>query len=321
MASFRKMAGGKIRAEVARLGKRTSKVFATKSAAKDWAARQEFLIIDEGPIGEIKTLGEAFDRYGREVSVTKRGAHWEIIRLARFGRDSFANIKMADLKASDFAAWRDARLRDVSASTVNREMSLLSGVLTVARKEWGWIAVNPISDVRKPPKPQPRDRIVTDRELEALAISAGSDLTKATARSFHAFKFAIETAMRAGEINGLTWGDIDLDKRVAHLSMTKNGTSRDVPLSSVAVLLLRALPYADPVFGLDGSKLDVLWRKLRDRAGVSDLTFHDSRHCAITQLAGKLDVLDLARMVGHRNVSQLLGYYNPKASDIAAKLG
>jgi hypothetical protein len=59
--------------------------------------------------------------------------------------------------------------------------------------------------------------------------------------------------------------------------MTKNGTSKDVPLSSEAIRLIEALPKSDPIFGLDSAVLDALWRKLRDRAAVTDLRFHDSR--------------------------------------------
>ena len=279
------------------------------------------MILNAKPTGQTTTFGEVLDRYAREVSPRKRGERWETLRLARMQRDNFASIKMADLRASDIAAWRDARLREVAPGTVNREMTLLSGVLTVARKEWGIIDANPASDVRKPTKPQPRNRIATAAEMQALALSAGDDLSTTTARAFHAFRFAVETAMRAGEIVGLTWDNVDLVGRVAHLPMTKNGTARDVPLSSAAVELIEALPRADPVFGIDSSQLDVLWRKVRDRAGVSGLTFHDSRHMAITLLARRIDVLDLARMVGHRNISQLMGYYNPTAADIAKRLG
>ena len=47
---------------------------------------------------------------------------------------------------------------------------------------------------------------------------------------------------------------------------------------------MRALPRHDPVFGLRSDQLDALWRKLRDRAGVEGLTYHDSRHAAIKRL-------------------------------------
>lgn len=98
------------------------------------------------------------------------------------------------------------------------------------------------------------------------------------------------------------------------------GPACDVSLSKEAVRLIEVLPRAHAIFDIDSTSLDVLWRKLRDRAGVVDLRFHDSRHEAISRLARKLDVLDLARMVGHRNISQLMGYYNATAEEIAGSL-
>ncbi len=126
--------------------------------------------------------------------------------------------------------------------------------------------------------------------------------------------------MRAGEIVGLEWDRIDLDGQSCRLPLTKNGTAREVPLSKEAVRLLMELPKADPVFGLNSRQLDAMWRKIRDAAKVENLTFHDSRHVAITRLARKIDVLDLARIVGHKDLRMLLSYYNASASDIAKLL-
>ncbi|MDO6591726.1 site-specific integrase [Loktanella sp. D2R18] len=321
MASIRKLPSGRWQAQVMRVGVRKSKSFVSKLEAKDWAAREEYLISDCRPKGATVTLGEAFNRYASEVSPKKRGERWEVVRLRKLRKDAFASILMADLTPSDFATWRDQRLGEVSPGTVKREMELVSGVLAISRQEWGYLVSNPMAEVRRPAKPAPRNRLVSDRELEALAISAGGDLSNATARAFHAFLFAIETAMRSGEILELTWAHVDIESRVAHLPMTKNGTSRDVPLSSEAVRLLGMLPHADPIFDLDATSRDALWRKLRDRAGVVGLTFHDARHSAITKLARRLDVLDLARMVGHKNVAQLMTYYNESAASIAQRLG
>ncbi|MCG3267749.1 site-specific integrase [Yoonia sp. I 8.24] len=320
MSSIKKLPSGRWQAQIARQGIRKSKSFKSRQEAKDWAAREEHLILNVEVTERSVTLGEAFLRYAREVSPRKRGEHWEVLRLRRLRKEPFAGIELTALKASDFATWRDKRLETVAGGTVTRELGLISGVLTIARQEWGYMTSNPLIDVRRPKPARPRDRLVTERELEALSISAGTDLTKATARAFHAFLFAIETAMRSGELLGLTWGNVDIDNRVAHLPITKNGTARDVPLSSEAVRLLLALPRADPIFDLDAATRDALWRKLRDRAGIEGLTFHDARHSAITRLARKLDVLDLARMVGHKNISQLMTYYNEPAASIAKRL-
>lgn len=66
--------------------------------------------------------------------------------------------------------------------------------------------------------------------------------------------------------------------------------------------------------------LDALFRKVRDKAGIENLHFHDTRHEAITRLSKKLDVLALARMIGHRDIKELMTYYNESASDISKKL-
>ena len=321
MASFRKLKSGAWRAEVYTAGIRKSGSFPTRAEAKNWAARQEYLLASGDGQGSKVMLGEVMDRYAREVSVRKRGARWEIIRLEKLGRDDLARIRLYDLKPHHIATWRDKRLGEVAPASVGREMTLLSGVLSTARRDWALIDKNPMADVRKPRVTPARERLPTDDEIERIRKAAGSDLSKMQARSVHAFLFAVETAMRAGEICGLTWDDIDLERRVAHLRMTKNGRSRDVPLSSEAIRLLGELPRLDPVFGLTVQKLDTLWRRMRDRAKVEGLHFHDSRAEAITRLAKRLDILDLARMVGHSDLRMLQVYYRDDAEEIAKRLG
>lgn len=319
MASIRKH-GKRWRAEVQKQGVRRSKVFPTRQEAKDWAARAEYEIQNADALATKEPFGNLLSRYAREVSPTKRGSRREIICLERMARDPLAKIAVADLTPASFADWRDRRLREVKPASVLREINILNAVINRAVKEWGLLSSNPLASIQRPRKPPARDRLPTADEIERMRYSAGSDLNKATARAFHAFLFALETAMRAGEICGLRWEDIDLEARVARLTHTKNGHPRDVPLSSEAVRLLRALPENDPVFGLSPRQLDVLFRKIRDRAKVSGLTFHDSRHAAITRLAGKLDVLALARMVGHRDLRMLQAYYNETAADLAKRL-
>ena len=319
MASIRKH-GRQWRAEVYRDGQRRSKVLPTKQAARDWAAQIEYQIQHRDKLASEQPLGDVLDRYAREVSPTKRGGRWEIVRLAKLGRDPLAKIRLCDLRAQDIADWRDRRLNLVSAGSVRREMVLMSAVLTMCRREWGLLAESPMSDVRYPPPPPPRSRLPTDDEFDRLAWAAGTDLTKSTARAYHAFRFSCETAMRAGEIVGLRPDDID--GAVARLAMTKNGTAREVPLSSRALDLLSDLPALDPVFGLNSAMLDALWRKVRDRAGVEGLTFHDGRAYGTTQLSRRVDVLTLAKITGHRDIRMLSNvYYRESAESIAGRLG
>lgn len=135
------------------------------------------------------------------------------------------------------------------------------------------------------------------------------------------FLLALETAMRAGEVFSLEWGRVNIPQRYVTLHMTKNGTSRHVPLSTRAVELLNAMPkVSGSVFGVKAASADTLFRKARKRAGLSGFVFHDTRHVACTRLAKKLHVLDLARMIGHKDIKMLMRYYNESATEIAKRL-
>ncbi|MDK6075570.1 tyrosine-type recombinase/integrase [Massilia varians] len=337
MASYAKRANG-WRVQVAIQGVRESKVFSTKAEAVAWATRRETEIRAGKAAGVQtgRTVGDAFDRYEKEVSATKRGHRFELLRLAAIGSwkingAPFRDMKLVDATSEVVGKWRDHRLNTdkVSGSTVNRELNLLSNVFTVAAREWKWISASPTTDVRRPKESEARDRLYTEDEIERICLALGFDLddeqpiTTVSQRVAVAFLFAIETAMRAGEICALVPRFVA--GRVVTLpeEITKNGTKRKVPLSKRAVELLELLPApaeGATIFGITTKSLDTLFRKAKTRAGIEGATFHDSRHLAITRLAKKLHVLDLARMVGHRDLKQLQVYYNETAEEMAKLL-
>ena len=326
MATFRKR-GTSWSAQVVRVvdGKRTTKSasFSTKAEAQAWAAGIESDIA-KGKSGKTpdKTFGDLLSRYGDEVSRTKRGEKWERARIGLALRDAIASVKLADVSARHVAEWRDRRLKEVSPASVRREWNLLSAACTVAVNEWHWLPVHPMKTVRRPAPPKPRDRRPTQDEIDRLLLACGDDLTTQQGRVGVAILFAIETAMRAGEICGLAWADIRLDKR--HLVIRDGKTAaaaRSVPLSQEAADLINRLPKdSDHAFAITSASLDALFRKAKGRAMIEDLHFHDLRHEAITRLASKLNVLELARMVGHRDLRMLQVYYNESAEALAAKL-
>lgn len=201
-------------------------------------------------------------------------------------------------------------------------MNRLSNMFAVARKEWKWITESPTTDVARPKAPPARNRLISQKEIEAICVALNwrHDIVDVppTTKQQHialAFLFAIETAMRAGEISGLKADDVC--GRVARLHMTKNGLPRDVPLSARALEIWEMVPEG---FGVTSATLYAMFRKAREKAGIEGMTFHDMRHEAITRLAKKLHVLDLARIVGHSDIRQLQTYYNESAADIAARL-
>ena len=320
MASYRKR-GSVWRAELYRDGKRESGSFLTKAEAVAWSTQREAELV--GAQLPNKTLSDALRRYGREVCPLHKGERWELLRLGTLERDPMASVLLARLKPADIAAWRDRSLERVSGASVAREMNLLKSVLEQARKEWGWIRVNPMADVKRPRSPPSRKRRISADEIARLELAFGlgeGDASEtATQRTGMAFLFALETAMRSGEIVGLQWADVS--DRSVRLPQTKNGDVRHVPLSSRARQILSALPRTDgPVFGLSDQLRDALFRKARDLCKLANLHFHDARAEAIWRLSKKLDVMELARVIGHRDLKSLMLYYDASADELAAKL-
>ena len=328
MASIKKLKSGMWQAQVRMHGVRESKTKPTKTEVKDWATQLEIEIKRSVVIKKTSsTFGEAALRYGIEFSRAKKGALWEQGQIKRLLDRPIAKIKLTKVKKADIRAWRDERLKKVQGSTVLRERNLLSHIFAMARDEWEFIEVNPMTGVKRPSENPPRDRLIPDSEIEQICLVAGFDETKTTTVQGEvcvAFLFAIETAMRAGEILKMVWKDVDIEKRTAFLpaKITKNGKKRTVALSTRAVELLSLLPPTNRAtcFRPNSKQLDATFRKLKSKTTVGDLHFHDTRHEAITRLAKKMPVLDLARNVGHTDINKLLIYYNEPAENMAKLL-
>jgi integrase len=99
--------------------------------------------------------------------------------------------------------------------------------------------------------------------------------------------FAVETGMRRSELLALSWADVDLIARVAQVRESKNGESREVPLSLRAVQTLEALlrgrlaceafegTRGDFVFPFTATAVRLAFERIRSRAGAPDLRFRD----------------------------------------------
>lgn len=329
MATPKKTSTGRWHIEFMAAGARESGTFDTKSEATIWAARRstELRLLGRGKGGSIKTLADAFDRYTKEVSAIKKGERWERIRLAAFQTPLHyplnANKKLNAINSGDIAAWRDSRLLKVSKASVAREMTLLSSVFEVARREWLWVDKNPCTDVRKPPKPQHRERIISGQEIRGILRALGykSRVTSISGSVAHCFLLALQTGMRAGELCSLNWSDIS--PAGARLHTSKTGVGRVVPLTPAAQKTIERMRGFDieSVFGIAPQTLDALFRKARLRAELEGFTFHDARHTAATRLAQKLHVLDLCKVFGWASTSRALTYYNPSSTDLAQRMG
>lgn len=313
--------GKRWRAQVAIKGKRKSKVFDTRNEATLWAIEAETVLKGGKATVGGYTLREAFKRYAEEISPTKRGERWEVLRLNKLCRDRISYIPVDRLENQDVQDWIDRQT--ISAGSVLRELNLIQSVVKQCRR-WRWTNLE-LTDLRKPRQPKHRERLITPQEIKLLLAHStlknrNSKISTAD-QVLIAFQLALETAMRKGEILGLTWDNVYLDRHYVHLPITKNGKGRDVPLSNKAVKLLKQMnPSRGKVFSVSDGTFNQSFSDLRKKAGVSGFVFHDTRHTAITRLASKLSVLELARMVGHSDPKTLMVYYNESAEKLAAKL-
>lgn len=307
-----------------------SAIFESKLKAAAWGHAVEADLRTQKN-GMVKaTLQDAIDKYIKDVCPTHRSGDNESKRLKALSATPGllpVTRQVREVTAVDLSRFRDTRLEQVSIATVRKEMGILRSVLESARRDWGMIQTNPIGDVKRPPAPPARNRLMSDAERDAILAALGlSDEIRKVETLQHqvavCLLLALETAMRAGEIIGLEWSRVHLERRFVTLPKTKNGDQRDVPLSKRAVELLKLMVNKDAVsvFTIQSASLDALFRKARDKCKIEGLHFHDTRANAITRLATKLDIHDLARMIGHRDLKSLLIYYRKTAADMAHQL-
>jgi integrase len=230
---------------------------------------------------------------------------------------------MANLSPEAVAGFRDDRLKTCRANTVIRDLSVLSAIINHARREWGIAILNPLEMVRKPAMPPGRDRVLS-REEEATLLAELDPVGRRNPLMQPMVIVAIETAMRRGEILALRWEYVDLASRTIFLPMTKNGTTRYVPLSIRAMQTLASLARSadGTVFPIGMAAMEAAFLRAVRRSELGNLHFHDLRHTATSRMASKLpNVIELAAVTGHTSLQMLKRYYHPKASELAMKLG
>lgn len=339
MATYRKR-GNSWQAIVDRKGVYQSQSFQTKAQAVTWATGIEAKIVAgtltaDTQIAQSKTVSDLMNRYAEEVSIKKRGNRWEQIRINALIQMQITLDKrlflIGDIRLSEFderfvAAWRDMRSKQVSGSTINREWNIFSNAFKVAIKEWKWIKHNPWHEVKRPKENPARTRIASKDEIEKLIYVAGYQADKLPdtvgARVMAAALFAMQTGMRCKEITQLTPAMVHLDQNIVDVGEDTKTGARQVPLSTKAKSILEQMLKLEKttVFDLSESQVDAHWRKLTSKAMIDNLTFHDCKHYAVTWMAKKLNIFDLARVVGTKDLKTLQLYYNKTAADIAKDL-
>ena len=215
MATFRQRQG-KWEVRVRRKGHDPlCRFFNTKQEGEKWARSIE-ADMDKGSyvnttLAENTTLKEVIERYISEVTSTMRSAKEDTYRLNAISRHPICKLNMAAVTSICLAEYRDERLKKVGAGTVIREFAYFSSIINHARREWGINVINPVPFVKKPAAPQGRNRILSENEKVRL-LSALEPTGRKSIWMKPLVEFALETAMRRGEMLGLRWVNVDYRK-------------------------------------------------------------------------------------------------------------
>ena len=321
MASIRKR-NGRYTAVIRKQGfEPVYRTFASKRRAEQWATRTE-MSFDDGELVEAVrySLNDAIDLYigepDRQLDTYQRG-------ILEWWRGQLGPRRLTSLRRGDFMDARDELRKFMStkgtrlaASTVNRRLNLISAVLTAAMNR-DWMRSNPARI--KGLQESARDRLLTEDERRRLLEAASAH------EEPHLYAFIVSAMLsgaRAGELRGLRWRDLDLERGVARLLKTKNGKTRAIPVRGRALELLRQMSTEhdatcpdgdDYVFknktGFSPFYYRKAWAEIVEEAQLHDVRFHDLRHLAASMLAmSGASQRELQEVLGHESAAMTTRY-------------
>jgi len=295
-----------------------TKTFPNKTLAKDWARKMELEIKEDVFLPTMKaqrhTLGELIDRY-----ISDKLNHYETSQETtkhqlNVWRNLIGDYNLAAI-TPERILWAMNEIEKIptpsgnvkSAGTLNRYLGVLSPALTFGVKELGWIKSNPAFNVSRRPEPNGRVRWLSDEERERLI----NEVKKAKSPYLYPVVIlGISTGARRGEILGLKWQDIDLQTGWANLNKTKNKDRRGIPLTGLALKIMREMykhrncetwvfPNADKSGPFD---IRSGWEHAKKRAQLENFRFHDLRHtCASYLIMNGASLGEIADVLGHKD--------------------
>ncbi len=289
-----------------------SQSFPTLQSARRWAGLQEARIIRESDTAyryRPHSLAEVLIHYQKTILKDRdknHPDHWIVQAFLKLG---WVNKPLDQLSVQDIAEYRDQRLKIIKPSSLHRQFFVLRHALSMAGREWDWdVPEGLFKRVRIRLKPLKAIRRITD-EQQAKLLSTCLEMGRA---DMHLIVLtALRTALRRSEILSLDWKDIDCEKKLITVHHTKNGHYRTLPIAKDLYLLLLKTARAEEgrLFTLSPNAVRLAFDRIRRRAGLKDIRFHDLRHEAISNFFEMgLTVPEVAMISGHRTLSMLMRY-------------
>jgi site-specific recombinase XerD len=233
----------------------------------------------------------------------RQGAVWS---------ERFRGRTLRSILPLDIQRWASRRAQEVSAATVNRELSLLRRVFNVAIAN-DLVERNPVKKVRFYRENNARVRFLTNDEETRLRTAIGEELWPLVA-------FALHTGLRQAEQFGLRWVDIDFANRVLTIPRSKHGDARHVHLSDTALAILQATPsrlkspYVFPSATGETARdarnfYHRVFQPALRRARIDNFRWHDLRHTFASRLVMRgADLRSVQELMGHKTITMTLRY-------------
>ncbi|MBU5359591.1 site-specific integrase [Enterococcus raffinosus] len=222
----------------------------------------------------------------------------------------------------------------LSQSTVQVVFRILNKCLNYAKK-LGKLVSNPISELQLPKSKRRKVRALTVSEQKRMMRAASQEKKGRGIPTL----LSLHSGMRIGEIAALKWSDIDFEADLIHVHHTyqRVGTTelkqktqliladskteasvRVIPLSPTLKALLKQHQKKSKgsfVFSTNGQPceprlLTYHFHKIRERAGLTEIHFHQLRHTFATRcLEVKKDIPSVSALLGHASTQMTLDTY------------
>jgi len=266
-----------------------------------------------GTLGELDahsgnrlSLGVFIEKhYLPHAKARKRSWQTEVGILQRHILPVFSDSKLEAITRFALSRWLEG-LRDkgLSPSTCNRALFLVKYIFNCARR-WGFMAESPAQDVQSLPEKEFRERYLSEEEARQLidALAAEKDQQAA-----NVVRLLLFTGARKSEVLAARWENVDLERRILTVPLSKSGKARHIPLSDAALQVLSEIPHKSewlfPSSRTDShiSTIYDAWDRVRERAGLKDVRLHDLRHSFASFLVNSgCSLYEVQKILGHQN--------------------
>jgi integrase len=249
------------------------------------ALAQEFHDRVKSELWRIAKLGEKPQRMWNDAVVRwlKEKSHKATIKgdvnLLRWLDPFLGGKELATITRATIELITEEKLaQGCSNGTVNRTLGLARAILRRCVYEWEWLERAP--HVRMLREPTRRIRFLMHEEAKRLLSELPEHLADMAA-------FSLATGLRAANVTGLEWKQVDLARQLAwvHPDQAKARRAIAVPLNAEAIALVSKQVGKHPVyvFSYRGRVVRQVstkaWYQALQRAGIEDFRWHDLRHC------------------------------------------